>query len=750
MTEPRTDPRIGVTLDGRYRLDARIADGGMSTVYRAMDTRLHRTVAVKVLHAHMASDPVVLERFAAEAIISSDLNHPNIVGVRDHHVSGDAAYLVMEYVRGLNLREVLAERGRFTPRQTLAVLQAVCTGLSVAHAEGIVHRDMKPANVLISDEGRVKVTDFGLARAASAHTNATTFFGTAAYISPELAVGDPADERSDIYAVGIIAYELLTGQQPFSSESAYGLAFKHINDRVPAPSALVPGLSPELDELVAYCTNKDPEDRPQDASFLLSDIKQIQQSLSREQLDLDAETLGGISDLIPPAGAPQTTVHDRLAQAQLFRSSAAEGAAAAAPAGAEGEAAAQAAHADATAALPHSAMDGTQAIAPGLPDPAALSEDRTQAIGLPAPETTLLHSHPDHTSVLSTAQGSAAGNTGQLATVPGPGQRPPSVRQAKKEARAAELAWKKEAQIPTHQLAPKSSAGRKWLVAVVLAVLAAAIVAAGLFFGMGPGAPFTVPSLAGMSRAEAVSQLEAQGVSASTRDVFDEKIERGLVVGSDPVAGETIRRFQGLRLDISKGPELFAVPNLTGRKQADAEKDLAKANLAAGKVSRKYSEEVDKGVVISHSPGAGEKVRRNSAVALVVSRGPAPVDVPNIVGMKESKAKSMLKDAGLKGAEDSKAYSRTVPEGSVISQKPAGGTAERGSTVSYVVSRGPRMVEVPNVQGQQVGEAKAALEALGFTVDVEEFLGGFFGTVRSQTPAGGTAPEGSTVKLVVV
>ncbi|MGL3805823.1 protein kinase domain-containing protein [Paeniglutamicibacter sp. R2-26] len=750
MTEPRTDPRIGVTLDGRYRLDARIADGGMSTVYRAMDTRLHRTVAVKVLHAHMASDPVVLERFAAEAIISSDLNHPNIVGVRDHHVSGDAAYLVMEYVRGLNLREVLAERGRFTPRQTLAVLQAICTGLSVAHAEGIVHRDMKPANVLISDEGRVKVTDFGLARAASAHTNATTFFGTAAYISPELAVGDPADERSDIYAVGIIAYELLTGQQPFSSESAYGLAFKHINDRVPAPSALVPGLSPELDELVAYCTNKDPEDRPQDASFLLSDIKQIQQSLSREQLDLDAETLGGISDLIPPAGAPQTTVHDRLAQAQLFRSSAAEGAAAAAPVGAEGDADAQAPHADATAAFPHSAMDTTQAMTPGFPDAASFADDRTQAMGQPAPETTLLHSHPDHTSVLSTGQGPAAGNTGQLAAVPGPGQRPPSVRQAKKEARAAELAWKKEAQIPTHQLAPKSSAGRKWLVAVLLAVLAAAIVAAGLFFGMGPGAPFTVPTLTGMSRAEAISQLESQGVSASSRDVFDEKIERGLVVGSDPVAGETIRRFQGLRLDISKGPELFAVPNLTGRKQADAEKDLTEANLAPGKVSRKYSEEVDKGVVISHSPGTGEKVRRNSAVALVVSRGPAPVDVPNIVGMKESKAKSTLKDAGLKGAEDSKAYSRTVPEGSVVSQKPAGGTAERGSTVGYVLSRGPRMVEVPNVQGQQVDEAKAALEALGFKVDVEEFLGGFFGTVRSQTPAGGTAPEGSTVKLVVV
>lgn len=747
MTEPRTDPRIGATLDGRYRLDARIADGGMSTVYRAMDIRLHRTVAVKVLHAHMSSDPMVLERFAAEAIISAGLTHPNIVGVRDHHVSDNTAYLVMEYVRGLNLRELLAERDRFTPRQTLAVLQAICTGLAVAHREGIVHRDMKPANVLVSDEGRVKVADFGLARAASAHTNATSFFGTAAYISPELAVGDPADERSDIYAVGIMAYELLTGQQPFQSESAYGLAFKHINDRVPAPSALVPGLSPELDELVAYCTNKDPEDRPQDASFLLSDLKQIQQSLTREQLDLDSETLGGIADLIPPAASPHTSVHDRLAQAQLLRTSTAESAAAAA-------ALDNAAHAhrgqqpDATAAL-HSSAPGS-ARAPGSPDAAAFSDDPTQAVGFPSPDTTVLNAHPDQTSVLSTRQGSPGGNTGQLPAVPELGQRQLTARQAKKHAKAAEIAWKKEAQIPTHELAPKTPARRKWLLVLLLSLLAAVVAAVGLFFGMGPGAPFTIPQLTGMAGTEAVSKLQAQGVAATTKVVFDEKIERGLVVGSDPAAGETIRRFQGLQLSVSKGPELFAVPNLTGRKQQDATDDLKAAHLALGKVSKKYSEEVAVGVVISHQPAVGEKLRRDSKIAIVVSRGPAPVDVPNVVGLKASDAKAALKDAGLKGSESSKDYSRAVPKGAVISQNPSGGTAERGSAVTYVVSRGPRMVKVPNLQGKQVAEARDALEALGFKVEIEEFLGGFFGTVRSQSPSGGSVPEGSTIRLVVV
>jgi beta-lactam-binding protein with PASTA domain/serine/threonine protein kinase len=703
VTEPHTDPRIGTTLDERYRLDARIADGGMSTVYRAMDVRLHRTVAVKILHAHLASDPVVLERFASEAIIAAGLTHDNIVGIRDHHVSGTTAYLVMEYVRGLNLRESLASRGRYTPRQALVVLQAICTGLSVAHEEGIVHRDMKP------------VADFGLARAASAHTNATNFFGTAAYISPELAKGEPSDERSDIYAVGIIAYELLTGRQPFTAESAYGLAFKHINDDVPPPSAIVPGLSPEIDELVAYCTNKDPEDRPQNASFLLSDLKQIHDSLTPNQLDLGSETLGGLKDLIPPATSAHTTVHDRLALAQEYRDSAAAGRA-------SGDAA-------------------TMALSAASGDEATPSTD----------DTTVLASVSDHTQVLagsfSATQQADQGHTQALQVQP---QRPVSARQAKKNAKAADIAWRKDAQIPTRQLDSRIPTRRKWLFGVMLTLLAALVAAVGLFFGMGPGAPFTIPTLTGIAGSEAVQRLSETGVQAGTREVFDDKLERGLVVGSEPAAGETIRRFQGLQLLVSKGPELFSVPNLTGRTQAAAEKDLKVANLAAGKVSKKYSEEVAEGVVLGHDPETGEKLRRGTKVGLTVSRGPAPVDVPVLAGMSPKQADSDLKRAGLKGKSSGKAYSTSVPEGAIISQQPSGGQVERGSTVEYVVSRGPRMIEVPNMQGKQLAEARRELESLGFEVQVEELLGGFFGTVRSQSPASGKSPEGSTIKLVVV
>lgn len=697
----------------------------MSTVYRATDLRLHRTVAVKVLHAHLASDPVILERFEAEAIIAAGLTHDNIVGIRDHHVSGSTAYLVMEFVRGLNLSQSLKSRGRYTPRQALVVLQAICTGLSVAHEEGIVHRDMKPANVLISDEGRIKVADFGLARAATAHTNATNFLGTAAYISPELAKGEPADERSDIYAVGIIAYELLTGRQPFTSDSAYGLAFKHINDDVPPPSALVPGLSGELDELVAYCTNKDPEDRPQNASFLLSDLKQIHDSLSPAQLDLGSETLGGLKDLIPPATSAHTSVHEALAQAQEYRDSAAAGRAA------NG--------ADATMALP-SASGGAE-------DHSA--EDATRALGVAGDQTTVLGG-AGHTRALDESWDHAQAVPSHTEAMESGPQRPVSARQARKNAKAAAIAWKKDAQIPTHQLAPRTPARRKWILGIMLVLLASIVAAASLFFGMGPGAPFQIPTLKGASAGQAVDQLAATGVQAGTREVFDDKLERGLVVGSEPAAGETIRRFQGLTLMVSKGPELFAVPNLTGRKQADAEADLKLASLAAGKVTQKYSEEVAKGVVLKQDPDSGEKLRRGTKVALVVSRGPAPVDVPSLAGMTPKAADATLEKAGLKGKNAGREYSARVEAGQILSQKPAGGQLERGSTVEYVVSRGPRMIEVPDMQGRQLAQARQELEALGFKVEVEEFLGGFFGTVRSQSPAGGSAPEGSTIKLVVV
>ncbi|MCT1606944.1 protein kinase [Nesterenkonia massiliensis] len=277
---------IGSTIDGRYVITKRIARGGMSTVYLARDERLHRDVAVKVLFPHMAEDRKVVQRFEQEARTSALISHPNVVQVLDQGQTRETAYMVMEYVPGATLRTLL-KSGPMTPRLTLAYTQAILAGLAAAHRAGLVHRDIKPENVLVSPEGRIKLADFGLARAATHHSGTSTLMGTVAYISPELLSGEGADERADIYAVGILLYEMLTGVQPYTGDSPVRVAFQHVNSTVPAPSSYVPGLPQALDELVREATRTDPAERPKNADALLDMLQEVREQLSDEELDFD-------------------------------------------------------------------------------------------------------------------------------------------------------------------------------------------------------------------------------------------------------------------------------------------------------------------------------------------------------------------------------------------------------------------------------------------------------------------------------
>ena len=249
-----TDPLVGLTLDGRYRLDAHLAHGGMASVYAGHDLRLDRAVAVKVLHPHLAQDSAFAARFIAEAKQAARINHPNVVAVHDQGMDADRAFIVMELVRGHSVRALLRATGVLTAQQALALLAPVCAGLAAAHAAGVVHRDIKPENILISEDGRVKVTDFGLARAADdagpGLTGVGALAGTAGYLSPEYVEGRPTDPRSDVYALGIVAYELLTGALPFTGENPVQVALAHSRGRVPAPSAIRPGV-PHVVEFVA-------------------------------------------------------------------------------------------------------------------------------------------------------------------------------------------------------------------------------------------------------------------------------------------------------------------------------------------------------------------------------------------------------------------------------------------------------------------------------------------------------------------
>ena len=280
MSVNTSDPMIGRLVDGRYEVRSRIARGGMATVYLATDRRLERRVAIKVMHGHLADDSRFRERFIQEARSAARLAHPNVVNVFDQGQDTEMAYLVMEYLPGITLRDLLAERHVLTTDQTLDILEAVLAGLAAAHKAGIVHRDLKPENVLLADDGRIKIGDFGLARAASANTaTGAALLGTIAYLSPELVTRGIADTRSDIYAVGIMLYEMLTGEQPFKGEQPMQIAYQHANDSVPAPSLRNPRVPADLDELVLWSTARNPDERPRDARAMLDQVVDIREQL---------------------------------------------------------------------------------------------------------------------------------------------------------------------------------------------------------------------------------------------------------------------------------------------------------------------------------------------------------------------------------------------------------------------------------------------------------------------------------------
>ncbi len=274
-------PPAGQLLDGRYRVESWLARGGMASVYLGTDTRLDRTVALKIAHAELAGDAEFVRRFIGEARAAARLSSPNVVAVYDQGSDGDIHYLAMEYVPGPTLRALLSERGRLSPREALDIIEGVLAGLAVAHDAGIVHRDVKPENVLLTAGNTVKVADFGLARAVSGADQSRTgmIIGTAAYLAPEQVSGGTSDARTDVYAAGVLLFELLTGLQPHTGDTPLAVAYMHVNDVVPAPSSVVSGLPPALDALVTLATSRDPDLRPADAGHFLRAVTEVRHGM---------------------------------------------------------------------------------------------------------------------------------------------------------------------------------------------------------------------------------------------------------------------------------------------------------------------------------------------------------------------------------------------------------------------------------------------------------------------------------------
>ena len=635
------DPLVGQVLDGRYRVEARIAVGGMATVYRAVDTRLDRVLALKVMHPSLAADRSFVERFIREAKSVARLAHPNVVQVFDQGTEGTYVYLAMEYIAGCTLRDVLRERGALQPRAALDILEPVLAALGAAHRAGFVHRDMKPENVLIGDDGRVKVADFGLVRAVDTVTNTTgTVLGTVSYLAPEQIENGIADPRVDVYACGILLHEMLTGEKPHDGDSPAIVLYKHLHEDVPAPSAAVPGMAYELDELVASATARNPAIRPQDAVALLAQVRAGRARLTAEQLDA-----------VPPQAL--TSEHDNAE--------------------------------DRTSVIPRALT---------VPRPLPVNEEGEGA------------GSPQHTSRL---------------------QSPPP-------------------------LPPRRRTGlRRGPMAVVVAVLLVLGVGTGVWY-INSGQFTKVPPLLAKTEKEARDRLATAGLDVGeVNEAFSDTVERGTVISTDPKAGARIRSHDPVALTLSKGPETVRLPDLDGYPLDKARDVLKDEGLEPGMVTREFSDGVPRGSVISTKPGKGTKVRAGSAVALTVSKG-SPVDVPDVTGDDLEDARAGLEEAGLKVKIAPERVNSEHDAGQVARQNPGEGRqVAEGDTVTLTLSKGPEMVEVPDVVGDSVDDARSRLEGAGFRVKEDRGLLGLFGdTVRSQSVDGGdTAPRGSTITIEI-
>lgn len=633
------DPLVGQLLDGRYRIEARIAVGGMATVYRAVDTRLDRVLALKVMHPALAVDAAFVERFIREAKSVARLAHPNVVAVFDQGAQGAYVYLAMEYVAGCTLRDVLRERGALQPRAALDILEPVLAALGAAHRAGFVHRDMKPENVLIGDDGRVKVADFGLVRAVGTATDTTgSLLGTVSYLAPEQIEHGTADTRSDVYACGVVLYEMLTGAKPHTGENAAQVIYQHLNTDIPAPSAVVPGLPVALDSLVASATARNPEVRPYDAVLLLAEAREARAGLTGAELDA-----------VPPQALSDT--HD-------------------------------------------GAQDRTSVILRALP-------------------------------VDGGADGGGVHRTSRLEMPPPVA--PPRRRGARR--------------------GPFGGPHRK-LITIITAVLLTLGVGAGVWY-INSGQFTQVPSLLGQTQKVAERRLADEGLGLKgVERVFSDTVERGSVVGSDPASGDRIRGNGSVKLVVSRGPEIVRVPDVAGSSLADARRSLKKVGLAPGMVTREFSEDVARGEVIRTDPRAGTDRNPDTAVALIVSKG-SPVDVPDVTGLSVEDATAELAEEGLKvDVLPGRVHSAEV-DGDIAKQSPGAGTeAAEGDTIELTVSKGPRMLDVPDITGRDVDEARATLEEAGFEVKVDRPFLSFSDTIASQSVEGGEqAPEGSTITI---
>jgi serine/threonine-protein kinase len=619
----------GTIIDGRYRVISRLGSGGMADVYLAQDQLLGRDVAVKVLHHHFAEDQEFVERFRREASSAAALSHPNIVAIFDRGEWNGTYYIAMEYVAGRTLKTIVREHGALDPATAIEIVVQILRAARFAHRRGVIHRDLKPHNVILDEEGRARVTDFGIARAGASDMTLTgSIMGTAQYLSPEQAQGLAVTGASDLYSIGVILYELLTGVVPFEGETAVAIAFKQVSAEPAPPSALNPAIPPSLDAIVLRALAKDPAARYAGADELIA------------ALEHEREQLPALSAAAAAAG-PDGHVH---------------------------------------------------------------------------------HAQPPP----------RAGAGSMLLAQPGTGEYEIEGAPASADRRRR---WRR---------------GLLWALAAVL--VAGAAVAAVLLLTQ-PTKSVTVPSVTGQTEQAAGAALRAVGLNPAPSLAPSATVHSGLVISQTPAAGAAAKKGSRVGIVVSEGPQTVPLMDVSGLSEAKAVARLRKAHFKT-KTKPEASKTVEAGRVIGTQPLAETEVQEGSLITLLVSSGPAPVHVPDVVGETVEAAEATLTNAELALGTVTKQVSSSQPAGTVLAQSPATGNSVRaGTKVNVTVAKAPKEVAVPTVVGAAEAVAVAHLKHDGFVPNTETRTTSEqaqVGVVLEQSPEGGAhARKGATVTIVV-
>jgi eukaryotic-like serine/threonine-protein kinase len=619
--EPDRDGNlVGTLLDGRYRVGPVLAYGGMSTVYRGTDTRLDRSVAIKVMDPRFAADPVFLQRFEREARAAARLHHPGVVGVHDQGVdsspAGNHVFLVMELVAGGTLRDLLRQRGKLPVPLALSVTERVLSALAAAHREGLVHRDIKPENVLIGPGGVVKVADFGLVRAVAEASSSTgdVILGTVAYLSPEQVATGAADARSDVYATGVLLFEMLTGAPPYTGETALSVAYRHVNDDIPAPSAAGAVVPAALDDLVVQATRRDAAARPPDAATFLHMLLAVRAELGAARVPVPvpavpAEPTGATLAVPPGHGPGGTRAMSRADTVAGGRRAGASGFAAGTAAGSPGS--------QPTTRRPY-------------PDPYLRERARNRRAFIAWMVIVLM---------IASAVGLGAWwlGSGRWTVVP----RLSGLQRAAVPAALASADLKAHLTEDHNDSVPGNTVIRSDPAAGQRAMRGAEIT---VVISLGhPVVPDLTPGGSSEDAQRLIQEADLTPQLNPNAAQFDDTVPEGAVVGLRPASGTLLTVGAPVTVVVSKCPAPITVPEVRGRQQADAISILARAGLTA-QVRRQFDGQIAGGRAIGTDPRAGTRATRGGEVVLLISTASV---VPDVVGLPVDQARQVLADAGL-------------------------------------------------------------------------------------------------------